>query len=128
MKPRFAPAGLKKVKAWEYAVRFAFGGFVALGTALIGRAYGPGIGGLFLGFPAILPASLTLVKQHEGRVKAIDDARGAVLGGAGMIAFGLLVWGAARHWPAGVILATALAAWGTVSVGLWSWVFGRARP
>ncbi len=77
MKPELALAQLKDTRPWEYAVRFAFGGAIAVITGVIGHLWGPWIAGLFLAFPAILPASLTLVKQHDGRCKAIDDARGA---------------------------------------------------
>jgi hypothetical protein len=34
---------------------------------------------------------ITLVRQHEGRKKAIDDARGARLGTAGLAAFAAVV-------------------------------------
>ena len=46
---------------------------------------------LFLAFPAILPASLTLVKEHDGRRKTCDDARGSRLGALGMLAFAIVV-------------------------------------
>src|SRR5689334_2494674 len=63
----------------EYALRFTFGGAITVCATLVARRYGPSIGGLFLAFPAILPASITLVKRHAGRRQAADDARGAIL-------------------------------------------------
>ena len=33
------------------------------------QRWGPGIGGLFLAFPAIFPASATLVEKHEKQKK-----------------------------------------------------------
>src|SRR5262249_24539972 len=74
--PRFGPLGLRKTRAWEYGLRFVLGGVVTACTGLVVHAFGPSIGGLFLAFPAFLPASLTLVRQHDGRAEAVDDARG----------------------------------------------------
>jgi Protein of unknown function (DUF3147) len=51
-------------------VRFLFGGICTVGAGLIARRYGPGIGGLFLAFPAIFPASATLIQTHEKEKKA----------------------------------------------------------
>jgi Protein of unknown function (DUF3147) len=61
MTPELDPAGLKKAKPWEYVVRFFFGGLVTALAGLVAKVWGPVVGGLFLAFPAILPASLTLV-------------------------------------------------------------------
>ncbi len=36
--------------------------------------FGPRVGGLFLAFPAILPATLTLLEKKEGKTKACADA------------------------------------------------------
>jgi uncharacterized protein DUF3147 len=43
----------------EYALRFVFGGVVTVITGWIAQRFGPVIGGLFLSFPAIFPASVT---------------------------------------------------------------------
>jgi hypothetical protein len=134
VKPSFEPAELKKVKLWELAIRFAYGGFVTACTGLVAKAFGPVVGGVFLGFPAILPATLTLVKEHDGRQKAVDDARGARLGTAGLTAFALTAWLAATTASPAVVLATALFTWVAVNAGIWaaaSWRTGfpkRASP
>lgn len=61
------------------------------------QKFGPVFGGLFLAFPAIFPASATLLEKHErdkkrkagiastvrGRLAAALDARGAVMGAFG---------------------------------------------
>jgi hypothetical protein len=84
----------KKTKWHEYAVRFLLGGSVTVIAGLLAQYYGPVFGGLFLAFPAILPASATLVDKHErekkqragiqhttrGRRVAGVDAAGAALG------------------------------------------------
>lgn len=75
-------------------------------TGLIASHCGPAIGGLFLAFPAIFPASATLVERHErdkkrragilntlrGRLSAALDARGALLGAIALMAFAAIIW------------------------------------
>jgi hypothetical protein len=125
MKPRLELGGLKKTKPSEYAVRFVFGGIVTALAGLATHAWGPVVGGLFLAFPAILPASLTLVSQHDGRRVAVDDARGGQLGSVGLIAFGAVVWAAAPRWPPAVLLALATVVWLTINGALWALRHGR---
>ncbi|HWO32650.1 MAG TPA: DUF3147 family protein, partial [Candidatus Acidoferrum sp.] len=45
----------------EYAVRFLLGGAITVIAGLLAKRFGPMFGGLFLAFPAIFPASATLV-------------------------------------------------------------------
>ena len=105
------------MKPAQVAVRFAFGAAIALAAGLVGLRYGPRVGGLFLAFPAVLPASLTLLEKKDGRHEADVDARGAILGGCGLVAFafaallGLPQLGAAA-------VAVAWAAWLLISVAL----------
>jgi hypothetical protein len=65
MKIRPDLSALGKTKWYEYALRFAFGGAITVAAGLIANKWGPGVGGLFLAFPAIFPASATLVEKHE---------------------------------------------------------------
>lgn len=127
MKPRVDASKLKKVKWWEYAARFVFGGAITVFTGCLSKWFGPAVAGMFLAFPAILPASLTLVKQHDGRKKAADDARGARLGALGLIAFAVVVGLTANSWAAAVVLAAATGAWLAVSLALFGVVYGP-RP
>ena len=101
-------------------------------AGLIAARWEPVIGGLFLGFPAIFPASATLVEKHErekkeqahlsgrrrGREAAALEAAGAALGSLGLVTFGVVVWQMARL-PAAGAFATAVAAWLIVSIGAW---------
>jgi hypothetical protein len=123
--PALAPDGLKKPAAWEYALRFLFGGAVTAATGLIAKQYGPAVGGMFLAFPAILPASLTLVKRHDGRAQAEDDAKGARLGALALAAFAAVVAITADRWPASLVLIAGTAAWLGVAVAAWMIVYGR---
>lgn len=56
---------LRRTQPHEYAVRFLFGGLITMVAGLIAHHFGPSAGGLFLAFPAIFPASATLVERHE---------------------------------------------------------------
>ena len=122
--PHVELGNLQDKKAWEYLVRFVFGGVVTACTGLATHAWGPIVGGLFLGFPSILPASLTLVKQHEGRAQAVQDAVGGRVGSIGLVAFAAVVWGASPVLSAVVVLVLATLAWLAVDVGLWFVRFG----
>ncbi|HUS33212.1 MAG TPA: hypothetical protein VMZ53_32140 [Kofleriaceae bacterium] len=118
-KPELAPEQLRGTKLWEYAVRFVFGGAITVVTGLIANIWGPLVAGLFLAFPAILPASMTLVKQHDGRRAALEDARGARLGSVGLAAFSATVAVCAGGLPAWAVLLAAAAMWALVDIGLW---------
>jgi hypothetical protein len=74
-------SSLKDTKPHEYAVRFLFGGLATVVADLIARRYGPGIGGIFLAFPAIFPASATLIEGHEKNRKAAVGSDGRSRGG-----------------------------------------------
>ena len=50
-------SGLHETNWKDYIIRFVFGGAITVITGLIARKFGPVIGGLFLAFPAIFPAS-----------------------------------------------------------------------
>jgi hypothetical protein len=125
-RPEFSLKGLKETKAFEYALRFVFGGIVAVVATLIAKSAGPVAGGFFLAFPAMLPASLTLVGRRDGRECAYDDARGACVGSVGMAAFAAVVWLLATARVPGVVpLALALTVWSVVAVSSWYLVLRR---
>jgi hypothetical protein len=126
MKPTVDLEAPKKATAWDYAVRFLFGGAVSASAGLVTHAWGPVVGGLFLAFPAILPASLTLVKEHDGRAQAADDARGGVVGSVGLGGFAGTVWLLARLKPFVLTLGLATIAWLAVSAGIW-WMLYRSE-
>ena len=125
MMPEVDLAGCKKSPWWEHALRFLFGGLVTVGAGLVAHRWGPGIGGLFLAFPSILPASLTLLKRHDGRKEAVAGARGARIGAIAMAAFALAVVATVRALGEGS-LAVAAAAWIIVASGGWWLVHGRS--
>src|SRR5207302_11081889 len=67
---------IRSVTRSDLGIRFVFGTGIALIAAVSGMVVGPKFGGLFLAFPAILPASLTLIEKKEGTTKAWADASG----------------------------------------------------
>ena len=125
MMPSFDRHALAKPRFWEHALRFFFGGGVSVFACLIARHWGAGVGGLFLAFPAILPASLTLVKQHGGRTQAAHDACGARLGALALLAFAGVVWALRERAPV-LVLALATLVWLSVASALWWLAYGRS--
>jgi len=102
----------------EIGIRFAFGAGIALVAAVVGAVFGPKAGGLFLAFPAVLPATLTLIEKREGTTKAWADASGGVLGALGLAAFALTAVLLLR-WNPFAALLLALVAWAVVTGGLY---------
>ena len=102
-------------------------------AGLIAKKFGPGVGGLFLAFPAIFPASATLIEKHEkqkkekealddaerGRKAASVDAAGSAMGSVGLLLFALLVWQFLPHHAPWLVLTSATLAWLTISVMIW---------
>ena len=123
---RFKLAALREGSWREYLVRFALGGAMTVVAGLIAAGFGPVVGGLFLAFPAIFPASATLVEKHvrerkgarRGKEEAALDAMGAALGSFGLAVFAALVWltiGRVGAWA----LLPATAAWLAVAATAW---------
>jgi hypothetical protein len=129
----FEASDIRETKLPEMALRFLFGGLCTVAAGLIAKRYGPVIGGLFLAFPAIFPASLTLIQSHEkerkaavgadgthrGRIAASIDSAGAALGCFGLIAFAVICWkGLPRHSPF-IVIGIATAGWFAAALVLW---------
>jgi hypothetical protein len=126
-------AALRKSTWREHLIRFALGGAVTVVTGLLAKEFGPVVGGLFLAFPAIFPASATLVERHErdkrhragiahtirGRLSAALDARGAAMGSIALCAFALLIWKLLPSYNAALILGCALTLWLGLSTLIW---------
>jgi hypothetical protein len=104
-----------------------------LAAGFLSKDFGPAFGGLFLAFPAIFPASATLVEKHE-RNKSQDaglsgtnraskaaaaDAAGAAIGSMGLVGFAIVVWKLLPIVNAGVVLLAATAACLVIAVLIW---------
>jgi len=102
------------------AVRFAFGAAVSVLAGLVSLLAGSKTGGLFLAFPAILPAALTLIEKRDGISAAISDVRGASVGAIGLALFAVTVLSLAVRIGPIPSLAVAAAVWaGTAIGGYW---------
>ena len=126
-------AALRESTWHEQLTRFVLGGAITVVTGLIAKEFGPVIGGLFLAFPAIFPASATLVEKHErdkkhragiahtlrGRLSAALDARGAAMGSIALGAFAVLVWKLLPTGNAALILGAALTFWLSLATLIW---------
>ena len=74
---QFKPSALRQTRWYEYLVRFGLGGAMTVVAGLIAARFGPVIGGLFLAFPAIFPASATLIEKHVRERKEKAGLAGA---------------------------------------------------
>ena len=89
-RPRFDSGALREQSPRDYLVRFGFGAVISAVAAAIAIAFGARIGGILLAFPAILPASLTLIERKSGREEAVVDSTGAAMGGAALVVFAIV--------------------------------------
>ncbi|MGB7600106.1 MAG: DUF3147 family protein [Candidatus Sulfotelmatobacter sp.] len=133
MKIKVDTTGLRNSKWYEFALRFSFGGAVTAFAGLVAKRYGPEVGGLFLAFPAIVPATATLIRKREqqkkesagydgaerGRAAAAVDVAGAAMGGFGLVAFSVIVWLKLTEWKTPIVLAVATTVWFLVAFSIW---------
>jgi hypothetical protein len=127
------PSALRDIRWYEYVIRFALGGAMTVIAGLIASRFGPVVGGLFLAFPAIFPASATLIEKHvrerkekaglsgarRGKEAAALDAAGAALGSFGLAAFAVVIWLVIERSPT-LALVLATTAWLAVAVLAWT--------
>ena len=130
---KFKLSALRRTKWYEIVLRFLFGGLATVATGMIAKSYGPAIGGLFLAFPAIFPATATLVEKHvkekkkKARIDGVNrsrlavalEARGTAMGSFGLVVFGLLLWRFLVNRPAWLVLLAASSAWLVTSIWIW---------
>ncbi len=127
-------SSLRETRWSEYALRFAFGGVITVAAGLIAEKWGPSVGGLFLAFPAIFPATVTLTEKHEtekkeakgmtgyqrGRDAAALEAVGSALGAIGLLVFGAIVWILLPRYSPYLVISSATIAWAIVSAAGWA--------
>jgi len=133
MKIKIDPTVLKETRWQQILVRFCIGGLITAATGIIAKRFGPAIGGLFLAFPAIFPASATLIEQHEeeersdagvqgirqARHAVAVDAAGASMGSIGLLFFALFVTEFIGKFSSWLVMLGATVLWAAISVLLW---------
>jgi hypothetical protein len=126
-------SSLRRTKWRDYLVRFLLGGAMTVFAGLIAKHCGPVVGGLFLAFPAIFPASATLLDRDQrekkrkagipatlrGRLAVALDGRGAAMGSIALGGFALLAWRELPAHNAAGVLACAVGLWLAVAGGIW---------
>jgi hypothetical protein len=103
-------------------------------AGIMAKHFGPAVGGLFLAFPAIFPASATMIENHEkrrkaeqgmngtirGRMAASIDASGAALGCVALVGFAIVLWvELPNHNPLTVVVIATLT-WAVMAYTLWT--------
>ena len=133
MRISLSPVAVRALRPTELAWRFVLGGAITAAAGAIATYFGPAIGGLFLAFPSILPASLTLVAKHEkerkakrglrgverGRQAASLDAFGALMGTAGLCGFAVTTHILATRVNGALTLMASTSVWVAIATGLW---------
>jgi len=109
--PDLTPSKLRQVRLRDYAIRFAMGAAISIVAAIIGKVIGVRFGGTLLAFPAILPASLTLIQEEEGTRRADRNAIGAVLGAVALVIFAMVGEATFGHLNPALALTLALLGW-----------------
>lgn len=145
---RIRPWAVRRTSPRQYLVRFAFGGAATVLAGVMAKLFGPAIGGLFLAFPAIFPASVTLIERHEqkrkdkpgrsgvhrGRMAARIETTGAALGCMGLFGFAALLVLLLPRVSGWIAIPAATLIWLAVVVAFWkiqrlrcSWRRARVR-
>jgi hypothetical protein len=114
----FAPGKLRDIPPRDYLIRFAFGASFSLVAGVVTLIFGAQVGGIFLAFPAILPATLTLVEGKEGAKRADKAAGGAVLGAVALIGFAAIAY-LLMTTSVSVALVLALLGWSAAALLLY---------
>jgi len=126
-------SALREAKWYQFALRFLFGGAICVVAGLMAEKFGPGVGGLFLAFPAIFPAGATLLESEQkakkervglhgamrGRRVAGVSAVGSAMGTIGMMGFALIVWQFLPARSTVLVLPGSTVTWFAVSVTIW---------
>jgi hypothetical protein len=112
-------AEFRKIRWQDVLIRFLFGLTISVVAGVVGVTCGVRVGGILLAFPAILPATLTLIAKEEGEERSFHDLQGTVCGACGLVGFGVVA--ALTIGRVNVFLALALAflAWSAIAGALY---------
>ena len=110
-RPSFKPRRVRGVALPDLGIRFVAGAVTSIAAGLITLAFGSRVGGIFLAFPAILAASLTLIEKEDDPTEAREDARGAVMGGLALALFAAIAALTLGNLSPAIALLLATAGW-----------------
>jgi hypothetical protein len=110
-RPSFSADKLKETTARELIVRFVTGAMTSIASGAVTLAFGARVGGILLGFPAIMAASLTLIEEEEDATEAREDARGAIVGACALTLFAAVAALTFGHLSGALALLAATAVW-----------------
>jgi hypothetical protein len=111
---------LKHLKLKDYILRFLFGGAISVLAAFITQVLNVRIGGVFMAFPAILLASLTMISREDGKYNAEEDARGGIVGAVAFVVTAIVLILTLRALSVPVVLFMALIVWLICAFGLYA--------
>jgi hypothetical protein len=115
-RPSFSLGKVKQTTARELIIRFAAGAATSVASGLLTLAFGARVGGILLGFPAIMAASLTLIAEEEDARDAREDARGAIVGACALTLFAAVATLTFGHLPGGAVVALSTVVWIAVAM------------
>jgi Protein of unknown function (DUF3147) len=110
-RPAFSGDKVRQATPRELIIRFAAGAATSVTSGLVTLAFGARVGGILLGFPAIMAASLTLIAEEEDKENAREDARGGIVGACALTLFAAVAALTFGHLPGGVVLAISTVVW-----------------
>lgn len=120
-------ARARDIRARDLLVRFGFGALTSAGAGIITIAFGSRTGGIFLAFPAILAATVTLIESEETASDAREDARGALVGSLAMAGFAAVAAALFTELPGGTVLVIATVAWVGIAIPVYFALWRRSR-
>jgi hypothetical protein len=115
----------REIRGRDLLLRGVFGATASAVAGAVTIAFGPRAGGIFLAFPAILAATVTLIADEDTAREAREAARGAVLGATALAVFAAVGAALFGVLPGGYVLALSGAAWMLVAVGIYWAVWSR---
>jgi len=108
---------VRQIRLRVLVLRFIFGAAISIVAGLVALAAGKRAGGVMLGAPAVLPATLTIIEKREGRGPAVTEMQGAVPGTVALVGFAVVAAAGIKELPLAVSLLSALGAWTVVAIG-----------
>ncbi len=103
----------------DLLIRFGFGAAISALAGVVSVLAGSEPGGILLAFPAILPATLTLIEKEESERQAEDFDVGSILSAAALASYAIVAWQYVDEGSTPVVLAVATAIWLLTAVVLY---------